>query len=222
MTRNEFAALREAGHRPSPSAARTPRTPATAGGMRGRRRMQGVVAAHVRKNEPSEFMAPQSEPATIGVGVQTLQGSAQGKSTQCSDVPLSTYSRSGNEGHPHAPTLRRDGESHTHTHTLESDKGHTHTHSYTRTKTDRPAGRRSRVDQPTGWAPSGTHAAGSLAASERCLRPTTPSAMCTGVSVDRRHALIAARWCERYPRGWNLLYLVSSRPRFLSEARLAR
>ena len=30
-----------------------------------------------------------------------------------------------------------------------------------------------------GWAPSGAHAVGSLAASERCLRPTTPSAMCT-------------------------------------------
>ena len=142
MTRNEFAALREAGHRPSPSAARTPRTPATAGGMRGRRRMQGVVAAHVRKNEPSEFMAPQSEPATIGVGVQTLQGSAQGKSTQCSDVPLSTYSRSGNEGHPHAPTLRRDGESHTHTHTHSRVTKVTHTHTPTleRRPTDRPAG----------------------------------------------------------------------------------
>ena len=37
--------------------------------------------------------------------------------------------RSGNQGHTYAPTLRRDGESHTHTrtHTLESDKGHTHT-----------------------------------------------------------------------------------------------
>ena len=180
MTRNEFAALREAGHRPSPSAARTPRTPATAGGMRGRRRMQGVVAAHVRKNEPSEFMAPQSEPATIGVGVQTLQGSAQGKSLpslltylQCSDVPLSTYSRSGNQGHTHAPTLRRDGKSHTRarTHSRVTKVTHTHTlHSKT--------GGAGWISL-RGWAPSGAHAVGSLAASERCLRPTTPSAMCT-------------------------------------------
>jgi hypothetical protein len=44
------------------------------------------------------------------------------------------------------------------------------------------------------------------------------------VGVDRCHAdrCEVVLWCERYPRGWNLLYLVPSRPRFLSEARLAR
>ena len=63
-----------------------------------------------------------------------------------------TTTRYGNEGHTHASTLRRDGESHTRTHTHRSDKGHTHTH--TPTLEDR----RSRVDRPTGRASSGAHA----------------------------------------------------------------
>ena len=62
--------------------------------------------------------------------------------------------------HPRSYAPKRCGESHTRTQTLESDKDVTQTHSYTR----RPA-------EPGGSAygvgPSGAHAAGSLAASER-------------------------------------------------------
>ena len=79
---------------------------------------------------------------------------------------------------PSYVTLRRDGESHTRIHAHRSDKGHTHTH--TPTLEDR---RRAGCGSAYGGrASSGAHghAVGSLAASERCLRPMTPSAIgCT-------------------------------------------
>ena len=95
-----------------------------------------------------------------------------------------TTTRYGNEGHTHAPTLRkacaekrwRESHTHAHTHTLKSDKGHTHTLSYTRTKT----GGAGWIGLRGGRHRALTHSAGSLAASvERCLleAETTPSAM---------------------------------------------
>ena len=74
--------------------------------------------------------------------------------------------------HTRSYTPKRWQKPHTRTHTLESDKGHTHTLLHSKTGGAGWISLR-------GWAPSGAHAVGSLAASERCLRPTTPSAMCT-------------------------------------------
>jgi len=76
------------------------------------------------------------------------------------------------------PTLRRDGawrKPHTRTHTLETSRVTKAIHTLLYDSKTGGAGWISL----RGWAPSGAHAAGSLAASERCLRPTTPSAMCT-------------------------------------------
>ena len=70
--------------------------------------------------------------------------------------------------HTRSYTPKRWQKPHTRTHTLESDKGHTHTLLHSKTGGAGWISLR-------GWAPSGAHAVGSLAASERCLRPTTPS-----------------------------------------------
>ena len=57
------------------------------------------------------------------------------------------------------------------------------------------------------------------AACASCLRPVTPSSMWQA-SAYTAAMLIAERWWERKFSGWYLEYLVPSRPRFLSLARL--
>jgi hypothetical protein len=96
-----------------------------------------------------------------------------------------TTTRYGDEGHTPAPTLGSE-EMAKATHARRHSRVTKMSHKHTPTHEDR----QSRVDQPTGWAPSGAHAAGSLVASERCLRPTCDDAVgdVHGVRVDRRHA----------------------------------
>ena len=81
------------------------------------------------------------------------------------------------------------------------------------------------MDQPTGVGAVGCTRSGVARGQRALLEADDAVGDVHGVSVDRvdrRHADRCEVVREVYPRGWNLLYLVPSRPRFLSEARLAR
>ena len=78
------------------------------------------------------------------------------------------------------------------------------------------------MGQPTGVGAVGCSRSG-VARSQRALLETDDAVGDVhSVGVDRRHADRCEVVREVCSRVWNLLYLVPSRPRFLSEARLAR
>ena len=78
------------------------------------------------------------------------------------------------------------------------------------------------MDQPTGVGAVGCSRSGVARGQRALLEADDAVGDVHSVGVDRRHADRCEVVREVYPRGWNLLYLVPSRPRFLSEARLAR